>query len=199
MYAWRKMTPQEREETMRRRLTQERPWHSPPHFRSKSTNRYLFTAACLNHRPIAGRTRARLADFESTLLETADGACAEIHAWVVLPNHYHFLAETQDCLAVLKMLGRLHGRTSFHWNGEENLRGRQVWWNAAETAMKSERHFWSTLNYIHHNPVKHGYVTRWQDWPFTSAHQYLAKVGNEEAKKIWNEYPITEYGKGWDD
>ena len=74
----------------------------------------------------------------------------------------------------LKALGQMHGRTSFEWNGEENTRGRQVWFNAVETAMKSERHFWATLNYIHHNPVKHGYVKRAIDWPHSTIHRYVA-------------------------
>jgi putative transposase len=199
MYAWRKMTREERLETMHRRMTSQRPWHGPPHFRSDTTDRYLFTAACLNHWPIAGHTRDRLAEFERALLDTADRVSTQVHAWVVMPDHYHFLAQTADCLATLKELGKLHGRSSFQWNGEENLRGRQIWCNAAETAMKSDRHFWATMNYIHHNPVKHGYVTRWQDWPFTSAHQYLAAVGDEEARKVWNEFPVSDYGKGWDD
>jgi putative transposase len=43
--------------------------------------------------------------------------------------------------------------------------------------MKSERHFWVTLNYVHHNPVHHGYVKRWLDWPWSSARQYLAETG----------------------
>jgi putative transposase len=65
--------------------------------------------------------------------------------------------------------------------------------------MKSERHFWATINYIHHNPVKHGYVQHWQDWPFSSAAAYLESVGRKEAERVWHEYPITEYGKGWDE
>jgi putative transposase len=64
--------------------------------------------------------------------------------------------------------------------------------------MKSRRHFWATKNYIHNNPVHHGYVSRWQDWPFSSVHQYLDDVGRDEAVRIWNEYPVLDYGKDWD-
>ena len=38
-------------------------------------------------------------------------------------------------------------------DGEEKTRGRQIWCHAAETLMKSERHFWATVNYFHPNPV----------------------------------------------
>jgi putative transposase len=102
-------------------------------------------------------------------------------------------------LAVLAELGRMYGRLSFQWNGEEQTRGRQVWCGAAERYMRNEGHFWATMNYIHHNPVHHGYVQHWQDWPFSSAQEYLAQMGREFAEKAWHDYPILDYGKGWDD
>jgi len=40
---------------------------------------------------------------------------------------------------------------------------------------------------------------RWQDWPFSSAREYLAAVGRAEAERLWREYPVLDYGKGWDD
>lgn len=65
--------------------------------------------------------------------------------------------------------------------------------------MRSERHYLATLNYVHHNPVRHGYVARWTDWPWSSAAEYLARTGVEEAKHIWQQYPIRDYGKDWDE
>jgi putative transposase len=108
------------------------------------------------------------------------------------------LVTTPDVLALLSELGRLHGRTSYEWNGEDGRRGRQVWCKAAETGMKSERHFWATMNYVHNNPVRHRVVRRWQDWPFGSAIGYLNAVGTDEAKRVWQEYPVADYGKEWD-
>ncbi len=64
--------------------------------------------------------------------------------------------------------------------------------------VKSEHHRWATVNYIHHNPVRHGYVTQWQDWPFSSAEQYLADVGRDEAIRLWHQYPVLGMGEGWD-
>ena len=65
--------------------------------------------------------------------------------------------------------------------------------------MRSGRHYWATLNYIHHNPVHHGYVDRWTDWPWSSASDFLAQTPSNEAKRIWREYPLLDYGKDWDD
>ncbi|MCU0706018.1 MAG: hypothetical protein MUF18_18800 [Fimbriiglobus sp.] len=139
-----------------------------------------------------------MAWFENELLQVCGEYSTELWAWVVLPNHYHILLHTDDVLGLLADIGKLHGRSSHRWNGEDNTRGRQVWCGATETAMKSDRHFRATLNYVHHNPVKHGYVTRWQDWPFGNAREYLECVGREEAERAWEEYPIGDYGKSWD-
>jgi len=58
---------------------------------------------------------------------------------------------------------------------------------------------WVVTNYIHHNPIKQGYVKKWQDWPFSSAAAFLENVGRERAAAVWRDYPILDLGKGWDD
>jgi putative transposase len=198
MYNWRKMTADERAEVLDSRKRERLPWHSP-HHRASESGLYHVTAANFEHRPILGMSVKRLARFESKLLQTLEAAAAKTHAWCVLPNHYHLLLHAQDIFGVLAFLGKLHGRTSHAWNGEENSRGRQCWCKAVERSIRSERHYWATLNYVHHNPVRHGYVQRWQDWPFSSAARFLDEVGRGEAERIWREYPILDYGKDWDD
>ena len=32
-----------------------------------------------------------------------------------------------------------------------------------------------------------------------SAQEYLAETTPEEARRIWHEYPLRDYGQGWDD
>jgi putative transposase len=126
-------------------------------------------------------------------------AAAIIHAWCLLPNHYHVLTTTSHLPALLARLGKLHGGTSFTWNGEDNARGRQCWHRATDRAMRSEAHAWATVNYVHHNAVKHGHVAKWTDWPWSSTHDYLREKGRDEAAHIWKAYPLGDYGAGWDD
>ncbi len=64
--------------------------------------------------------------------------------------------------------------------------------------MKNGHHFFATMNYIHHNPVVHGYVNRWQEWPWSSATQYLDQVGRDHAEALWRKYDISSYGEKWD-
>jgi putative transposase len=197
-YIWRKLTAKQQEELLTWRKHQGLPWHRPPHHASEKLN-YHVTAACFEHRPFIGHNRKRMECFCGSLLAALTDRGALIHAWCVLPNHYHAPVETTVILEVLADLGRMHGRLSFDWNGEEQTRGRQVWCGAAERYMRNDRHFWATLNYVHNNPVHHGYVRRWRDWPYSSASEYLAELGRSEAGRIWKEYPILGYGKKWDD
>jgi putative transposase len=197
-YLWRKLTPKQQADLMAWRKQQQLPWHRPPHQASEHT-RYHVTAACFEHRPCIGYDAARLQAFCDTLLGVLASGGTMIHAWCVLPNHYHALIQTTNILNVLAELGRMHGRLSFAWNGEENTRGRQVWCGATERYMRNEAHFWATLNYVHHNPVHHGYVERWSEWPFSSARDYLDQMGREFAALTWRAYPVLDYGAGWDD
>lgn len=197
MYLWRKLNEKQRKELLEFRRFNDRPWHSP-HHRESQNGRYLLTAACYEHRHHIGLHLQRLADFSERLLKALEISCDEIYAWCVLPNHYHVLVLTVKLPELLHHMGKLHGQTSFEWNGEENQRGRKVWFNCVETGMKSERHFWATLNYVHHNPVHHGYAKQWPDWPFSTGTAFLEKTGREETAKLWKEYPILDYGKDWD-
>jgi putative transposase len=198
MYDWRKMTGQEREEILAARHARNLPWHSPPHFDFEGTHHYLISAACYEHADIIGCSPERMSECERETLKIYRSFCLSLHAWCILPNHYHALVKTDRVKALRQALGRFHGRSSFRWNNKDNCRGRKVWYNCFERRIKSERHFWATLNYIHHNPVAHGYVHRWQDWPWSSAATFLTQVGRERTLELWHGYPILDYGKSWD-
>jgi putative transposase len=140
-----------------------------------------------------------MTEFSKTLVEILNMITAVVFAWCVLPNHYHVLLQTDNLIFLIKEIGKLHGRSSYQWNSEEDCRGRKVWFNCVDRYIRGERHFCATMNYIHHNPVHHNYVTKWQEWPFSSVTEYLEHVGEQRAVEIWKNYPILDYGKGWDD
>lgn len=198
MYAWRTWSREMRQQELMCRRVQQRPWHGPPHFTGQQTDQYLITGTCYEHAAILGADAGRLDAFAEQLLEVLASAKALTHAWCLLPNHYHVLVTAEDLTALAKRLGRLHGRSSHAWNREEHQRGRQCWHRVCDRAMRSEAHFWTSLNYIHHNPVKHGWVDRWTEWPWSSAHDYLREEGTERAARIWKAYPLHDYGASWD-
>jgi putative transposase len=53
-------------------------------------------------------------------------------------------------------------------NRERGLWQRRYWEHLIRDETDLERH----VNYIHFNPVKHGYVDRAIDWPYSSIHRY---------------------------
>ena len=197
-YVWRKLTPDQRTELLAWRKQRSFPWHSPPHALG-GHGAYHLTAACLDHASYIGYSQERMESFCDALIAAITPVTTGIHAWCVLPNHYHLLVSTRDLRSLIWALGKLHGRTAFNWNKEENARGRKVWYGAADRSMRGDRHFWATANYVHHNPVRHGYVQLWQEWPYSSAQEFLAGVPREEAERIWKQYPLKDYGKDWDE
>ena len=55
--------------------------------------------------------------------------------------------------------------------GERGIWQRRYW----EHLIRDEQDYANHVDYIHHNPVKHGYVSRAVDWPHSSIHQYIRK------------------------
>jgi putative transposase len=197
-YKWRLLSERERNELLEWRKSRGHPWHSPPH-RAGSTSVYHLSASCYEHKPHIGASIQRMRDFCERLLTTLADSTSVLYAWCVVPNHYHALVRTPDVLKTIRALGELHGRTSYDWNAEDGTRGRKVWYRCVERNIRGERHRMATMNYVHNNAVHHGYVETWHEWPFGSAQEYLEKLGYAKAREIWKEYPILEFGKGWDD
>lgn len=198
MYRWRKLSPEQRRETLANRKLQRHPWHSPPHTR-QSKGLYLLSATCYEHRAWIGQTDGRMDRFSADLLETLLAGSLRIDAWVVLPNHYHAVVLTEYFPALLHALGRLHGRSSFMWNRQDDARGRKVWFNVLERAITDDAHHLRAIHYLHNNPVKHGHAKKWDEWKWSSARDYIERLGRKEVKRRWNEHPLLDFGQGWDD
>ena len=156
-YEYRKLSPQEREEIVNYRHAHGYPLHAPPHpFRGAEA--YLISAANFEHRAIMN-SLSRRTELETCLLKLMKEIAEDLIAWVVLSNHYHVLIAVQSLDRVSAALKQLHGRTSREWDIEDNLTGkRRVWYKFADTYIRNDSHLQIAFNYIHYNPVKHGYV-----------------------------------------
>lgn len=90
-----------------------------------------------------------------------------INAWVVLPEHMHCIwtLPENDC----DFSGRWRDMKK---RFTRDLREREIWqphfW---EHTIRDERDYCQHMDYIYINPVKHGWVGRVQDWPFSSFHR----------------------------
>jgi len=197
MYEYRKLTPEERKKVVEERIARGYPPHRPPHPHDAETF-YLLTAACYEHKPIIHSPERRQSLLDQLFAEFI-AAGMEIRAWVVLQNHYHLLTYVTDFEQLQGVFQQIHGSTAYTWNGEDNARGRKVWYRYTDRMIRSERHYYTTLNYIHYNPVKHGVADSPYDWTWSSVHWYLEHEGREWLRDAWVRYPVRDYGKGWDD
>ena len=196
MYEYRKLTPEEQQELVRQRKAQGYPPHAPPH-PIQDRDYYLLTAACYQHTHHMHSSQRRQ-EILNRLFEIMISAGVEIQAWVVLLNHYHLLAFVPDFGVLGDCFKGVHGPTAVTWNREDGVSGRKVWYRFADRAIRSDAHYYTTLNYIHYNPVKHGWATSPYEWQESSVHWYLEHYGREWLRDSWRTYPVRDYGQGWD-
>lgn len=195
MYQYRKLNAQQKQALIDERKAKGYPLHSPPH---PITNQpfYLLTAACYEHKKRINSSQRRQ-QLLTQLLEQFKKKEIEVIAWVVLPNHYHLLTKTVDFKWLGKELRLIHGKLARQWNLEDNLSGK-MWCSYSDRAIRSEQHYYTVLNYIHYNPVKHNYVKSPYDWQESSVHWYYENKGREWLRDCWVKYPVKDYGKEWD-
>jgi putative transposase len=196
VYRYRRLTPDQKKDAVKERRLRRMPLHAPPHVTS-DTNWYLISAAVYEHKPLFRTDRERQALCEEFRSEFSK---AQIHcaAWVILPNHHHHLLQAASRDVIRTAVARVHGRTSKQLNDLRGTRGTRNWCNYSDRAMRNEQHYWTTLNYIHYNPVKHGHCKRMSEWLVSSVHWYAEHKGLEWLGEIWREHPLRDYGKGWD-
>ena len=105
-----------------------------------------------------------------------------IEAMVVLPEHLHTIWKLPEGDADYPMRWSLI-KSSFSRGLEktESIRAsrvkkreRGIWQRRYwEHQIRDEYDFERHVDYIHYNPVKHGYVKRPIDWPFSTLHRYV--------------------------
>jgi putative transposase len=182
-YEYRKLSLKEREEIVNYRREHGYPLHAPPHpFRSAGA--YLISAVNFEHCLIMNSPERRT-EFEVRLLNSIKEIAEDVIAWVVLPNHYHVLINIGSLDDVSVALKYLHGTTSREWNIEDNLTGkRRVWYKFADRHVRNDAQLHTAFNYIHYNPVKHGYISDPHVWPWSSLQVYYENRGIDWLQEI---------------
>jgi len=108
----------------------------------------------------------------------------EIDAVVILPDHLHCIwTLPEKDTDYSKRWNLLKGQFSRSLDkGEQismsriNRRERGIWQRRFwEHMLRNDDDFNRHLDYIHWNPVKHGYVSSVIDWPHSSFHRYVKK------------------------
>ena len=141
---------------------------------------YFFTLA------LAER-RSRLLTENIQILRTAFREVKDAHpfsleAVVILPDHLHCIWRLpfddddfsnrwrQIKAAFSRRLPKTERRNKSRMNKKERgIWQRRFWEHAIRDDLDYQRH----VDYIHYNPVKHEYVTRVVEWPFSSFHRFV--------------------------
>lgn len=197
-YEFRQLTPDARAAVVDARRRQGFPLHAPPH-PYRGAGWYLLSAANFEHKPVMHNADRR-EEFERRLLAAFSSIEADIGGWVILPNHYHILAGIDSLETVSGLVKHLHGTTSREWNLADGVTGRRrVWYRFSDRGIRDEQHYYQALNYLHYNPVKHGYVQDPYLWPMSSIFVYYDTKGRKWLRNTWKDYPVGDFGVGWDD
>jgi len=107
-----------------------------------------------------------------------------VNAWVVLPEHMHWIWTLPDGDADFPTRWR-RIKTAFSLahpgvevrstarvhRGERAIWQRRYW----EHCIRDEADYRRHVDYIHYNPVKHGWVRRAADWPHSSFRHFVAR------------------------
>ena len=107
-----------------------------------------------------------------------------IDAFILLPDHLHctWTLPPGDANYALRwnILKRLVSQATRHLIEQPTTCSRQqcrelgLWQRRFwEHQIRDEQDFIKHGEYIHWNPVKHGYVSRVKDWPYSSFHRYV--------------------------
>jgi REP-associated tyrosine transposase len=111
------------------------------------------------------RTDADYSEFRASLLRVAERFSWLLHAYCLMPNHYHLIVETTQP-QLSQGMHRLNGRYAQSFNERYDNSGhvfeRRFWSWAIET----EEHFERALTYVSLNPVEAGLCSRVTDWPW---------------------------------
>jgi putative transposase len=142
--------------------------HAPVH-RIDFHGIYMVTGATL-HKAHLFSCDEKLSMLEDQLLTLAKQYHWQLEAWAVFVNHYHFIARGHhNTLPLDAFLNHLHSETARNLNLQDQLTGREVWFNFWDTKLTYERSYLARLNYVHQNAVKHRLVNVANQYPWCSA------------------------------
>ncbi len=93
----------------------------------------------------------------------------KLSAWVVMPNHVHFLATPFAGIAISQIMQSLKNYTARMSNRLLKCKGAFWQQDYFDRYIRDAKHFENTIAYIENNPVKARLCKTPDDWKFSSA------------------------------
>lgn len=177
------------------------PLQHPPHI-FQDASFYFITTRTVNKKCYFN-TDEKKSILKSSLKAGLQKYNFDLYAWVILSNHYHLFIRINYSLNLPKFIKAINGRSSFLLNKFEDRENRKIWYQYWDRCIRSEKDFWARFNYIHHNPIKHGYIKNPDQlflyqfslflYQFSSYNQWLKKNGPEWMTSCFSQYPIVDF------
>ncbi len=112
----------------------------------------------------------------------------QLKEWVILNDHYHLLAISDKGTDLSKIMGKIHTQSGQYIYTETHA-DKPIWWNYWDYCPRNEKDYFTRLNYLFNNPIKHGLVANLIDYPYSSFHIMLEKQGREKLINQFRQYP----------
>jgi putative transposase len=134
----------------------------------QETRTYLVTAVTAERRSLLQVT-ATAELFERILLDYRSQGKFLLHAFVIMPEHFHAVITPAADVSLEKAMQFIKGGFSFRLKSKH-----EVWMRSFnESQILTEEKFVSCVRYIEENPVRRGLVSTAQAYPFSSAGRTL--------------------------
>jgi REP element-mobilizing transposase RayT len=134
---------------------------------SQSGQLYLLTAVTLDRQPLFADWRCgRL--LVAQFRQAQDQGLAGSLAWVVMPDHFHWLVELKRSSLSALMLAT-KSRSAREINARLGRSGRLWQKGFHDRAIRREENVQAVARYIIANPIRAGLVSRVQDYPLWDA------------------------------
>jgi putative transposase len=144
---------------------------------------YFFTVNLLQRYPNDLLVR-HIELLQTVVREVRKNRPFHIDAWVILPDHLHCVwtlpPGDDDFTNRWRMIKQGFSKALFMTErrssvriarGERGLWQRRFW----EHAIRDDGDYAAHVDYCHINPLKHGYVKRVADWPYSTFHRYVER------------------------
>jgi len=111
----------------------------------------------------------RIAEVVQETLLKWDGERYKLIAWVIMPNHGHFLIKPEPNFTVSDIMHSIKSFTAHEANRILDRKG--AFWAKEyfDRYIRDHGHYASTVTYIENNPVKARLCSSPADWPYGSA------------------------------
>ena len=118
---------------------------------------------------------------------------ADLYAYCLLPNHFHFLVQIKEFDEMDQMFrfrneikvqfATFFGTYTKSINSAYQRSGTLFEGRFIRKLIGSTDQFYQTIAYIHQNPQKHSLVSDYQVWPYSSYWSYLRRENNDLLSK----------------